>query len=210
MAKDRGRPPHPDVLTPAEWQVANLVRHGASNAQIAEIRGTSRDATKFHIANAREKVGAASRAELADWDGVPADSALAQKDPAPMTDPKLGPIGQIAREVSDVPASERWYRDVLGLPHLFTFGDLAFFLCGETRLMLTKPEAGPMKDQSVLYFRVTDIRGVHKTLVDRGVVFRGAPHLIHRHGDGTEEWMAFFEDPDRHLLALMEQVKPRS
>ena len=36
-------------------------------------------------------------------------------------------IGQIARTVSDTEASEHWYRDVLGLTHLYTFGTLAFF-----------------------------------------------------------------------------------
>jgi hypothetical protein len=36
---------------------------------------------------------------------------------------KLGPICQ----------PERWYRDTLGLPHLFTFGKLAFFDCGRSR-----------------------------------------------------------------------------
>jgi methylmalonyl-CoA/ethylmalonyl-CoA epimerase len=39
------------------------------------------------------------------------------------------------------------------------------------------------------------------------VEFRGAPHLIYRHEDGTEEWMAFFDDPDGHPLALMTQVR---
>ena len=32
--------------------------------------------------------------------------------------------------------------------------------------------------------------------------------MIHRHADGTEEWMAFFSDPDGRPLALMSQVKP--
>ncbi len=49
---------------------------------------------------------------------------------------------------------------------------------------------------------------MHRELEGRGVTLKGAPQLIHRHGDGTEEWMAFFEDPDGNLLALMEQVKP--
>jgi hypothetical protein len=40
----------------------------------------------------------------------------------------------------------------------------------------------------------------------RGVKFTHAPHRIHRHADGTEEWMAFFEDPDGRPLALMSQV----
>lgn len=40
---------------------------------------------------------------------------------------QLGPIGQISRKVSDIEAAERWYGEVLGLPHLYTFGNLAFF-----------------------------------------------------------------------------------
>ena len=65
----------------------------------------------------------------------------------------LGPIGQIARSVSDAAASEKWYRDVLGLPHLYTFGTLAFFDCGGTRLMLSQDKAAPRRE-SILYLRV--------------------------------------------------------
>lgn len=122
----------------------------------------------------------------------------------------LGPIGQIAREVADTPRAEQFYRDVLGLPHLFTFGNLAFFDCGGTRLLLTTPEDGAVKPQSVLYLRCEDIFGWHAELAGRGVAFEGAPHLIHRHGDGSEEWMVFFRDPDGHLTALMERTKPRA
>jgi methylmalonyl-CoA/ethylmalonyl-CoA epimerase len=31
--------------------------------------------------------------------------------------------------------------------------------------------------------------------------------MIHRHADGTEEWMAFFEDPDTRPMALMCQKR---
>jgi hypothetical protein len=41
------------------------------------------------------------------------------------------------------------------------------------------------------------------------VTFRGAPHLIHCHDSGVEEWMAFFDDLDGQPLALRSQVKPR-
>jgi catechol-2,3-dioxygenase len=41
-------------------------------------------------------------------------------------DLQLGAIGQIARSVGNTRVSEKWYRDVLGLPHLYTFGSLAF------------------------------------------------------------------------------------
>lgn len=214
MSAKRGRPRHPDLLTPAEWRVVDAVRHGMGTRQIARRRGVSPDAVKFHVANALDKLGLPSRAALRHWPGVPADSALAatvRKGPPDMTDPglSLGPIGQIARQVSDVAAAERWYRDVLGLPHLYTFGDLAFFDCGGVRLFLSSGEGGAgVQEPSVLYFTVSDIHAAQAELTARGVAFRGAAHLIHRHESGVEEWMAFFDDPDGHPLALMAQVAP--
>ena len=61
--------------------------------------------------------------------------------------------------------------------------------------------------ESILYFRVPDIRQAHGELKERGVEFSHAPHMIHRHADGTEEWMAFFKDPEDRPLAIMSQVK---
>jgi len=51
----RGRPPHADLLTPAEWRVVEAVRHGLSNPEIAARRGISLDAVKFHVANVLQK-----------------------------------------------------------------------------------------------------------------------------------------------------------
>ena len=45
-------------------------------------------------------------------------------------------------------------------------------------------------------------------LEQRGIVFTSAPHLIHRHADGVEEWMAFFDDLEGRTLAVMCQVSP--
>ncbi|GAB6859473.1 VOC family protein [Microbacterium xylanilyticum] len=126
-----------------------------------------------------------------------------------MTGTTLGPIGQISRRVSDIDAAVSWYRDVLGLPHLYTFGDLAFFDAGGTRLFLSAIDEGAgEKGESILYFRVDDIHAACEYLTARGVVFTDPPHLIHRHESGMEEWMAFFTDPDGHTLALMSQVTP--
>lgn len=122
----------------------------------------------------------------------------------------LGPLGQIARVVKDFAAAERFFRDTLGVPHLYTFGTLAFFDCGGTRLMVqaeTGNEVPGLRNDSVLYFRVPDIHRAHEALTQRGVVFRGAPHMIHKHADGTEEWMAFFDDPDGKPLAIMAQAR---
>ena len=221
------------MLTPAEWRTVNAIRHGMTTRRIAQHQGVSIDAVKFHLANALAKLGLANRAALRSWRGVPANSLLTKSSPqtktngaAPMpTDAdggqlQLGPIGQISRQVRDFEVTVDWYQKVLGLPHLYTFGQLAFFDCGGTRLMLSPPEPEPAPapgaaskapdpgEPSLLYFRVTDIQRAYDELIARGIHFRGAPHLIHRHDSGVEEWMAFFDDPEGHPLAIMSQVQP--
>ena len=120
------------------------------------------------------------------------------------TDQRLGAVGQISRTVKDIKQAEAWYGTVLGLPHLYTFGKLAFFDCGGTRLYLTEQTVTP---ESILYFRVPDIAAAYERLLGLGVEFTGAPHMIHRHADGTEEWLAIFKDPEGRPLALISQVK---
>jgi catechol 2,3-dioxygenase-like lactoylglutathione lyase family enzyme len=199
------------VLTPAEWAVVNGVRHGMSNRVIARGRGISLDAVKFHIENAIGKLGLENREELRFWRGAPVDSALSRSEIEVAVDLQIGEIGQIARHVVDVKRAEAWYRDVLGLKHLYTFpssiGDLCFFDCGGTRLMIERDREGKPGEQNVLYFRVSDINGAYDELRGRGAEFVDAPHMIFRHDDGTEEWMAFLKDCDGQVLGIMSQVK---
>jgi len=202
----RGRPPHDDQLTPAEWRVVEAVRHGMSNRDIAARRGISLDAVKYHIANALLKLGLKDRAALRRWDGVAKSSALYSKEVEMGDVLNIGPVGQIARRVKDIAVARHWYGDVLGLKHLYSFGDLAFFDCGGTRLFLSQ-DAGAGEGESILYFRVPDVRSAHTELAARGIEFTHAPHMIHRHEDGTEEWMAFFHDNDGRPLGIMSQVK---
>jgi catechol 2,3-dioxygenase-like lactoylglutathione lyase family enzyme len=122
----------------------------------------------------------------------------------------LGALGQIGLTVSDVDRSAGFYRDTLGLPFLFAYPGLAFFMLGDVRLMLTLPESGePRQMASPLYFRVHDIAQVHAALSERGVEFVDAPHVIHR-DDRMELWMTFFRDPDGNVLALMEEKAPEA
>lgn len=207
MKRARGRPKHADLLTPAEWRTVHAIQHGMTNAEVARRRGISVNAVKFHVANALAKLGLPDRRALRRWFVAPRHSAISKGRRKKMTAKlSLGPIGQIARSVSDTAAAEKWYRDVLGLPHLYTFGTLAFFDCGGTRLMLAQNQDGAAKE-SILYLRVPDIAAAHTELTARGVKFTHAPHMIHRHADGTEEWMAFFEDPDGRPLAIMSHAK---
>jgi DNA-binding CsgD family transcriptional regulator/catechol 2,3-dioxygenase-like lactoylglutathione lyase family enzyme len=205
--RKRGRPPHPDILTPAEWKVVEAVRHGLTNPRIARARGISRDAVKFHVANVLLKLGLEDRAALRRWNGVAATSALKRKEPAmnaTSTGTPLGALGQIARSVADIGAATRFYADQLDLPQLYSFGNLAFFDCGGVRLFLSEGDGAIA--ESVLYFRTADIHARQAELEARGVVFTHAPHMIHRHEDGTEEWMAFFADNEGRPLAIMAQV----
>lgn len=202
-----GRPPFDDVLTPAEWRVTECVRHGLTNAQIAKRLDVSRDAIKYHVANVLQKLGLTSRKELRHWDGIRKSSALFGRKHPVDANIKIEALGQIARTVRDIRAAESWYRDVLGLPHLYTFGKLAFFDCAGVRLFLSEGDAPAA--ESILYFRVQDIHATHAALTGRGVEFINAPHRVHQHDDGTEEWMAFFNDNEGRPLALMSQVTPR-
>ena len=197
----QGRPRHDDVLTPAEWRTIEAVRHGLTNPEIARSQNVSLDAVKYHVANALQKLGLTNRKQLRAWNGIDRQSNLAQTEET-MGAHSLGKIGQIARNVSDIETATAWYRDTLGLPHLYTFGNLSFFDCDGTRLFLSQGDGKP-ENNSVIYFKVDDIRESHKSLSGKGVSFSHAPHKIHVHDDGTEEWMAFMEDPDGQPIGLM-------
>jgi len=201
----RGRPPHDDLLTPAEWRVVEAVRHGLSNREIAERRGISLDAVKFHVANALEKLELKNRAALRHWDGVARGTALFFTEMTMGETLTMGPLGQVSRKVKDIAAARIWYGETLGLKHLYSFGDLAFFDLGGTRLFLSQGDGAD--SDSILYFRVPDVRTAHDELAARGIEFINAPHMIHRHDDGTEEWMAFFKDNDGRPLGIMSQIK---
>jgi len=204
--KTRGRPPYGDVLTPAEWRVADGIRHGMTNPAIAARLCISTDAVKFHVANILQKLGFANRGELRRWNGIRRDSHLAKRESAMGKEADFGAIGQIARSVQDINAASAFYGEALGLSHLYTYGTLAFFDCGGVRLFLSEGDGGAA--ESILYFRVGDIHAEQRRLEANGIVFTHAPHMIHRHEDGTEEWMAFFSDNESRPLALMSRVGP--
>ena len=118
----------------------------------------------------------------------------------------LSAIGQIAIPVKDLARGIEFYRDRLGLPLIFQAPPgLAFFMCGGIRLMVEVPgEKEFQRPGSILYFKVGDIDGAFAQLKQRGVVFRGEPHLIAKMPD-HELWMAFFDDGEGNTHALMHE-----
>lgn len=115
-------------------------------------------------------------------------------------------LGQIARRVENLPRARAFWRDLLALPELYAFPGLAFFDLAGTRLMLR--ETGTREEADLLYLLCTNIAATHAELTRRGVVFSGAPHVIHTHPDGAEEWMAFFKDDEGRDLALHAITRP--
>ena len=63
----RGRPPHPDILTPREWEVLELLRQGLSNPEIAQRLGISPAGARYHVSEILGKLAVESRQEAARW-----------------------------------------------------------------------------------------------------------------------------------------------
>ena len=127
------------------------------------------------------------------------------------TNLSLSKIGQVSVTVHDLDRATAFYRDTLGVKHLFTVPKMSLFDCDGLRLMLAIPEK-PEFDHpsSILYFKVDDIQAAHDTLVARGVGFDLKPTLIAPMAT-HDLWMAFFRDSENNLLALMSEVlKPAS
>jgi methylmalonyl-CoA/ethylmalonyl-CoA epimerase len=118
----------------------------------------------------------------------------------------LSQIGQIGLPVIDTDRSEAFYEQVIGLRKLYRFGDLSFFDCAGVRLFLDKvKEPDKFRPQGCIYFRCADIVLTVAELEKRGVRFTLRPRLIAKMDD-HDLWMAFFEDPDGHTLAVMQEA----
>jgi DNA-binding CsgD family transcriptional regulator len=70
----RGRPPYPELVTPREQQVLDLIRDGLTNEQIAVRLGISFSGARYHVAQILSKLGVGSRQEAALWKPQPPDA----------------------------------------------------------------------------------------------------------------------------------------
>jgi predicted enzyme related to lactoylglutathione lyase len=120
----------------------------------------------------------------------------------------VNPLGlaQVALTVHDVERAKVFYRDVVGLPHLFDAPPgLSFLQCGATRLMLSRPEGPESAGNSILYYSVADIDSAYRAMSEAGVAFEETPRRIATVG-GRDIWLAVCRDSEGNLLGLMSEV----
>jgi methylmalonyl-CoA/ethylmalonyl-CoA epimerase len=121
----------------------------------------------------------------------------------------LSRIKQIAIPVHSVDNAKAFYRDTLGMRHLFDAPPaLSFFDCGGVQLMLAGPEAqGKDGDQqhAVLFYDVSDIKKTHARIKSSGAKSLEEPRLITRM-NGREIWISSVSDGQGNVVGLMSDV----
>ena len=121
----------------------------------------------------------------------------------------LSRIKQIAIPVNSVDQAKSFYRDTLGLRHLFDAPPgLSFFDCGGVQLMLAGPEAqGKDGDRQhpVLFYDVSDIKKTHARIEASGATTLEKPHVIARM-NGREIWISSVSDGQGNTVSLMSDV----
>ena len=114
-------------------------------------------------------------------------------------------LAQVAIPVRDLDRARIFYRDTLGLDHLFDAPPgLAFFQCGQTRLMLSQPEGPETAASSILYYAVPDAAAAQAELAGAGIAFDEGARCIARVGD-KDIWLAVCRDSEGNLLGLMSE-----
>lgn len=116
-------------------------------------------------------------------------------------------VTQIMIPIEDFERGVSFYRDILGIPFLFSAPpQMAFFTCGPVRLLVgVMPPGQAAQRGSAIYFNVSDIQATYSELEAKGVRFVAPPHLVNR-SPKAEVWLAEFKDPDGNPLALMAEV----
>jgi methylmalonyl-CoA/ethylmalonyl-CoA epimerase len=121
----------------------------------------------------------------------------------------LSKIKQIALPVREIETAKRFYRDTLGMRHLFDAPPaLSFFDCGGVQLMLAGPE-GQGKDgekqHGVLFYDVSDIKSTHAKIESSGARTLEPPRVIARM-NGREIWVSSVSDGQGNVVGLMSDI----
>ena len=117
---------------------------------------------------------------------------------------------------TDLDASRAFYHDTLGLPILREDeSDRIVFACGAgSQLVVTRSTTGTSDSQTQLAWRVPDIRAALADLRARGVqieAYEAPDPVTDAEGiaDMGHSWAAWFVDPSRNVLAVVQPKPPR-
>ena len=111
---------------------------------------------------------------------------------------------------TDLDATRRFYHDILGLDILREdVGDRIVFRCGSgSQLVVTLSTVGTRDSQTQLAWRVPDIRAAIDDLRARGVRIEEYtppdPVTVDGVADMGHSWAAWFIDPSRNVLAVVQ------
>jgi DNA-binding CsgD family transcriptional regulator len=179
----RGRPPHPDVLTPREWEVLRLLRENLSNEEIADHLGITVRTAKYHVSEILSKLGVSSRDEAAAWQPPPQPSWW--RFAALPLAAKLASVAVVAAVITGV--------GILGWGFAAT-GGLNANTAPESELALPSPGFSMTREQALItaWPPGGDIRRVEV----RGTTYGGVRQEVHGEGtrsigppDGTAAWV---------------------
>jgi len=118
-------------------------------------------------------------------------------------------LEQVALTVRDVERAKTFYRERLGLEHLFDAPPgLSFLRCGATRLMLSQPEGPETAGNSILYYSVPDAAAAQQRLEAKEVSFEEGARRVATVA-GREIWLAIARDSEGNLFGLMSEQPER-
>ena len=110
---------------------------------------------------------------------------------------------------TDMATSKRFFQDTLGLPLLNETDERMVFKCGgDTRLIISRSTVGTSDTQTQMVWRVPDIHAALDDLRSRGVRIEEytEPDPVTTDGiaDMGHSWAAWFVDPSRNVLSVIE------
>ena len=110
---------------------------------------------------------------------------------------------------TDMAASKRFFQHTLGLPLLNETDERMVFKCGgDTRLIISRSTVGTSDTQTQMVWRVPDIHAALDDLRSRGVRIEEYtdPDPVTTDGiaDMGHSWAAWFVDPSRNVLSVIE------
>jgi len=118
---------------------------------------------------------------------------------------ELNGVMQIAIRAKNIERATAFYRDNLGLSLLMNGPNMAFLDCGGIRIYLdANPGSSEPDENSMVYFRTTNIDHTYAAFQNSGVTIHQLPHVIARL-PGRDVWLMWIRDSESNLLGIMQE-----